>query len=445
MTILPDMDALVLEKPVPVGTASISRPSPALRNLLIVAAAVFFIVRGPLIPLLQGSLLDLRVHYAATRAFWAGENPYDLQTLDRVWAQAGAPAEQAPDPDSPSLYPPTSFLFLAPFLVLSWHAAVIAWLGIHMLALAALFYCWSNELPAMAIPRMRFWLGICVLILAPLQNAIDHGQTTATVFILVGFAILAANHRKDLAAGLLLAVAMCFKPHLALCLLFYYLVIGRRRIVFFAAAVVAALGAIALGQLWWHHIPWLHDVLANIAGSTAPGGVNDPSLHNGRSEHILNLAVIVYRFTEDRLVVTTLVWTTTVLLAGLCVGPVLRMPKTSANHLLACATILVISTLPLYHRYYDGAFFLFALAWVLIWGENLNPALRTLIIVCSLVFLSPQGTLRVTARHLHIGPAVTETPAWRLLVIYPAWATLGLSIAMVLALREHYVKTRNLL
>src|SRR6266513_3173468 len=103
-------------------------PGRVLGWLFVVVAGLVFIIRGPARTIRSGD--DLAPPYGAARAWLLGQDPYDNASLSRVLLAAGRETDATGRPAfNPSLYPPSTFVFLTPFALLSWPMARWAFLA----------------------------------------------------------------------------------------------------------------------------------------------------------------------------------------------------------------------------------------------------------------------------------------------------------------------------
>src|ERR1700733_11329248 len=119
---------------------------------------------------------DLGMPYLGARAWLEGSIPYDRETLPRIQHAADAQSFNFNLEYLPPVYPPTTFVLLAPLALLSWPAAMHVWeicaivmllLSIHaLLNLAGLR--WRD-------PRALLFVLFCI-VFAPLRNAFAMGQ-----------------------------------------------------------------------------------------------------------------------------------------------------------------------------------------------------------------------------------------------------------------------------
>jgi len=76
---------------------------------------------------------DFQVYYFATKAFWTGHNPYDVQYISQLMPQPAF---------SPFVYPPYALYLFYPFTLLELAASQIAWLAVRLVALVLLLIGW---------------------------------------------------------------------------------------------------------------------------------------------------------------------------------------------------------------------------------------------------------------------------------------------------------------
>jgi hypothetical protein len=328
-----------------------------------------------------------------------------------------------------------SYLLFAPVALLPWRVATAVWLVVHLGALFALLYMWNQRLADDVKTGWRSALLIWVLAFTPLQVSVANGQPTLSVFILIGFAILATDAGSEFLVAAILAAALCLKPQLAVGLLVYYLVSGRQRVFWLSTTITALIAVIAVTWLNLHQIPWLRDWSANLRDATSPGGISDPSPSNPLSVQIISLEVIAYCLTNNRVVARAIAWIITALLLIVVVPHLRRRSGDLRGELLSSAAIIAISLLPIYHRYYDGVFFLYALCsaiWLLSRGESILPWFSAL--ACALLYLIPPAAVAAMGRRFGLdGTAVHSL--WHIVQIYPAWAALGIAVSLTFALR----------
>ena len=230
-----------------------------------------------------------------------GGNPYDMAAVRDRWAAAGGTADVTPDPyDTPSVYPPTTLLVVAPLAATArWPAARVAWAAVNLAAVLSVppALAWLAGLRR-TDPR-ALALAAVTLTMVAVRQGVSGGQPVVVALAAVVFAAVAARRRWDVAAGLLLALAVAVKAPVGGPFVGYWLLRRRWRAVGVAAAVVAVLTAAAVGRLQRSAPGWASTLAANLSRSTAAGGINDPSRHNPQRLQLVDLPALVHLFTDD--------------------------------------------------------------------------------------------------------------------------------------------------
>jgi hypothetical protein len=199
------------------------------------------------------------------RALFEGGEParfYDIATYNDALAQmlgAGYPGQNWPNP-------PTALVVMAPFGLLNYFPALVAWAAVSFLA----FYLAGRrevaDLRTLAIVAVSPAALLCVL------SGQSSLLTTAALL-----AIFAQLDKRPLLAGVLIGL-LTVKPQLGILFPFALIVSGRWR-VFVAAGVTAVLllaASVALGGIEsWHAyivkaLPLQREVLQDAAGTAMP-------------------------------------------------------------------------------------------------------------------------------------------------------------------------------
>ena len=244
----------------------------ALAVAWVAVAATMFVVRGPARALAKGD--DLAPPYAATRAFLEGVNPYSDTVLARVLTESGRELDaDGRPPYNPSLYPPPTFVALAPLALTSWPVARIAFL---VIALA--LFAW--HIPALfrladlgAETTGALWLLGGTLALAPYHTGIALGQLAIPCVALVVVALALMRGGQWMGGGVALGIASLLKPQLAGPFILYAVLRGHRRASLVAVALGAAATLTSLGWLAANDVSWLstwREVTASIQVANGP-------------------------------------------------------------------------------------------------------------------------------------------------------------------------------
>jgi hypothetical protein len=199
------------------------------------------------------------------RALFEGGEPsrfYDVATYNDALAQmlgAGYPGQNWPNP-------PTALVVMAPFGLLGYFPALMAWAAVSFLAFYLAGRCEIADRRTLAITAVSPAALLCVL------SGQSSLLTTAALL-----AIFAQLDKRPILAGVLIGL-LTVKPQLGILFPFALIASGRWR-VFFAAGVTALAllaASVALGGIEsWHTyiikaLPLQREVLQDAAGTAVP-------------------------------------------------------------------------------------------------------------------------------------------------------------------------------
>lgn len=253
------------------------------------------------------------------------------------------------------------------------------------LSLASLIHLRWNE------PRTYVFCAL-LLGLAPFHTGMAAGSIAIVVVATTAVVYLAAERRQDILAGTLLAIAVSLKPQIGLPFLLYFLVCRRWRLAGTALGIVALVAAVAVLRLTIAGTPWFENYLYDNYMLFSRGSLGDFTEANPIRFGLVNLQVLLYVILHDRAIANGLALAVGVI-AGLWWFFLLNRRSGSGQQLLALSTLVAISLLPIYHRFYDASLLVFPLAWTL---TDLTGELRSLgriAFFLILPFLAPGGTL----------------------------------------------------
>jgi hypothetical protein len=361
--------------------------------LLAVALAAFF-HRG-VSRAISGSW-DFTMVYAAARQVAVGGDPYAFDATYDGFVEAGGIGRPRDPLWFNSLYPPTTYTLLAPLGLLDWKPASWVWLGLNVLATAAVAG-WLLRHRPLAQPRTRAWLAVGLWLgVAPLHTAVAFGQLSVIVLALM-LPLLGpfdaeppASRRRwrrpgTLGAGLMLGVAGLLKPQLVLPLALILLATPRRAAVGWAAALAGVVAAAAWWRLNQTAPAWLEHWAEQI-NWFAGQGFADPTAANAKSFQMIHLEPWLHRAwpggtgPAEALRVLGAGLPLAVLLAGwawLLLGrPRLGRPRRPVKSpspaagpvrdpaLLWLALAAVLTLMMAYHRTYDAVLLVVPALWV---------------------------------------------------------------------------------
>ena len=411
--------------------------------LLILAAGVEFGVRGPLRAARLGrGWNDFLSPYIQAKVWTKGLDPYSLKVFLSEWpADLHRPDFVAHDAADgtlvarrgvPSPYPLTSFVLLAPFSVLPWATAHAVWTVVNLLA----FACSLGALVSLTgldwkEPRALLFLAIA-LALAPIHTGISTGNPAVLVVGLCVGTVWAANRERAKLAGILLGAAVCLKPQVGLCFVLYYLVRRRWSVAGMACGWTAVIAVIAASRL--SGVPWLPTYLQDNKSVFGPGAINDFTPLNPVWYNMVNLQVLLWQVVRSAGLANLLA-----LLLGalsLAIWLWLFTKHQPTSELLEISCLIVLSLLPVYHRFYDAELLILPLAWSLTAVKGQHKRLALLTLVCILPFLAPGASLLNQLAEGGRIPVAIGSPWWWnvFAVSHEVWALLALGFLLLCAM-----------
>ncbi|WP_297614511.1 glycosyltransferase 87 family protein [Nocardia sp.] len=175
---------------------------------------------------ITGGFIDLQVYRLGVQALWHGGDMYGQ--LPQTTIGIGLPF----------IYPPFAALVLAPFALVPWDAARIAFFVTSVAALAISFYLVARRVwPGESRQRLGLWVTACAtplaLLLEPTHSTLDFGQVNLLLMVLVVADCLA--EKPTWRRGMLIGIAAAVKLTPAAFILFFLI---RRD---YKAAVTAAI------------------------------------------------------------------------------------------------------------------------------------------------------------------------------------------------------------
>jgi hypothetical protein len=266
--------------------------------------------------------------------------------------------------DANCIYPPTAFLEMLPFALLSWPAMHLLWPILTALAIcAAAFLCADLcTLSGSGLAALAAMLAICWAIYTETAGIIALGNSVAFAVLFLAIAAWCVLRERHLWPGAIaLALSLGLKPQLGIFILLWILLQPRfpRRLAIRAIAVAVVLGIAALILVFANPAmrAWNAELRSNLALSQLPGAGLDPSPLNYRSATMTNLQAffsaafghalpfVVIAIASALLILLYLAW---------------RRHRTQPANIVALAALTTLTLVPFYHREYDTILLLLA-------------------------------------------------------------------------------------
>ena len=406
-------------------------------------AGVDFLVRGPLRGIKNVEWNDFISLYIQSRLWVNGVDPYSMPDFFVEWpvglarprfvSQEAADGTLIAKRGVPSPYPLTSFVVLAPLSLLPWPLARAVWIVLNVIAFGLTLGMLASLAAAKwTESRTQIFLAMG-LALAPFHTGFATLNPTVLVVGLSVGAVWAATRGRQMAAGILLGIAVCVKPQLGLCFLLYYLVRRRWNVAAIACGWTAAVALIAICRLAVSSVPWLSTYLENSRRVFAPGAINDFTRSNPVWYNMINLQVLFWQMARNVSFANWLAASAGIVLLGFWLW---LIRHDSSCQLLEVSALVVLSLLPMYHRFYDAALLIWPLGWSLLILKRQYRNLVLLIIACIIPFLLPGAALLdQLAEKGRVPSRIVHHWSWDALIVsHQVWMVLILCTVLLAAL-----------
>lgn len=402
-------------------------------SLFLLAALAAFMVRGPWRALHSGGG-DFSAPYVESVRFKQKLNPYISTEFLSSWHEAGAPQWAVVDLSMQHpVYPPSTLVLIAPFSLMSWHKALAAYVLLCTVLYGYLLYRLAMLIDEGWNSWERTGFVAFGLMLSPIHTAIGVANLSMLAFILCMYSVLAAQERKDIAAGVLLALALCIKPTSGIGILVYTLFCRRWRLISALAGVTSLVFAAAMVRMLQIPPVWKISYRENVAYLFGHDGAANFASPGEAHFDLLNLQVPFFEISHSTRWANSLSWITIGILGAVWMLLILSNRKLLQDSATLSVAVL-LGLLPIYQRNYNAGFVLLALLWVF---QNFHRPLAKGIIAVSTVFLLPgEALLRVYADHIPL--AIRQSMLWNVIVLPQAtWAVLSIALLLLAAMATY--------
>jgi hypothetical protein len=408
--------------------------------LLLIVSATEFALRGPVRLLMHGTTWnDFLSPYIQAKAWAHGSDPYSPRSLISFWpADNERPFWVDAEASNgllekkrgmPSPYPMPSLVIIAALTPLPWVAALIFWtvlstVAVLLAALALLSICGCS----LADRRSQLFVAV-MLALAPLHTGLGNANPVVLAVSLAALSHWAVSTKRETIAGFLLAIAICLKPTVGGGLLIYYVVRRKWRIAGMTcliAVFISGIGAIRMASAGVH---WWASYAENTRKMFATGSVDDFTRSARLRFDMINVQIVLGSFLTSPVLVNTI---SRLLAVFLFVVWLLRcMRRQSKTGLLEISTVLVLSLVAVYHRFYDAVLLIWPVAWsILLVKKNWVTGLT--MVAIAPFFVPGQAMLAELTGSGQISSAVAGSWWWNGVVLpHQAWFLLLLSALLL--------------
>lgn len=412
------------------------------RNILVLVLLLIslgeFWIRGPLRLLHAAGWNDFMSPYIQAKAWAEGKDPYSAQVLVSLWPADNARPTWA-DMDAaqgalerkrgmPTPYPLTSLVLLSPFTLMHWTTAFRLWVlltvgAVLASAVALISICNASIWQ----PRSQLFLA-AMFALAPMHTGLAAGNPAMLSISLGVFAIAAALSGRTTWAGILLAIAVCLKPTVAIGLLLYFFARREWKITAISSALVVLVELTGIFRCLTSGLHWLSSYLADADRIFGPGSLADFTRAGAVRFNMVNGQIFFYSLFANARAANLLCWLTFFLLAAWWAFLSFR---SRGSEVLVISAISILSLVPIYHRAYDAGLLVWPLAWSILLVRHSNRVLPTLILITPF-FLPGPALLSDLAQTGRIPAVVSSSWWWSALVLsHEAWGLILLSLILL--------------
>lgn len=434
------------------GTVHLSSKWRTLLACMVMLAASEFVIRGPGRALIQEhEFNDLLSPYVQTQLWIHGYDPYSPKSLLDYWPSSAAqfpfPADEVLNGSMlrnhgiPTAYPPTCFVVLAPLALMSWPISKIIW-AITTAMLFVIMICALISVGELKNDkRCLYAFLIFAFLLAPFHTGIAIENIGIAATELGVIAIWTTQKKENLATSLLLVFAISLKPQIGLCFLAFYLLNRRWRIVGITTLAESAIAFIAIARMQTGGVAWLSSYKLANRTLFAAGVLSNFAPENPTRFGLINLQVVLYNLFGTRFEINFFAVGIALCLFALFLWLIPGRTR-SENDFLQLSAIVVISLLPVYHRFYDASLLIVPVRYFIAGiGIRRVPSLLGLALI--IPFFVPGGSLlQVLQDNGQISPVLTKAWWWSLIVMpHQIWCLLLLSVLLLYCLSRTEVSS----
>ena len=345
--------------------------------VMLIGNAVFLLLGVGLATTSPVEMVDFRGLYFPTQCLLQHCNPYNEDEVLRFTAaaQGGRPQDVVRAREVMRyIYPPTTFVFTAPFAMLPWGVAHFLWMTLIAGSLIfSSFLIWS--LGADYAPVAS---GILIgFLLANSEMLMVTGNVAGIAISFCLISVWCFLRNRFVWAGILcLAISLIVKPHDAALVWLFFLLAGgvHRKRAWQTLLVTLALSLPVV--LWvWHVSPnWMQGLHTNIAECSAPGGPMDPGITSSGAHGlgmVVSLQTVFAVFWDDPRFYNPASYLVCAPLLLLWAFVTLRFRSSYTREWLALAAIAPLTLLPIYHRQQDTKLLLLTIpACAMLWAAG---------------------------------------------------------------------------
>ncbi len=382
--------------------------------LLLLGAAIFLLVGLALKHVSSISMGDFKVVYYSARCLLKNGDPYLERDVLRVYQAEGRerPSESVLNRQVMTryFYPPTAFVFTAPFAFLGFGPGQLLWMlfsaGGLILAAVLAFDLAADFAPVISGALLGFLLMNSLWLLMI-------GNSAAIVVSLCSIAVWCFLKERFVPVGVLcLALSLAVKPHDSGLVWLFFLLAGgtfrKRALQTLLVFAVLCLPAV----LWVTHVSphWIQEARSNMLTFSGVTGLTDPAATGMAGRYLdsfVQLQSAVSIVWADPLVYNSITYVICGVMLLIWAIVTVRLRPIQGRSWLALAAITPLSMLPIYHLQHDAKLLILTVpACAMLWSEGGIIGLMAVIVTAAGIAVNGDifTTIRIALTHQFVVP-----------------------------------------
>jgi hypothetical protein len=303
-----------------------------------------FLARGPYKALVtekgvHNESIDFGPVFGATRAWLHGKDPYDTPTVISEFRAGGGTKIINPNVYFPTLLPFAAIASWAP-----WETAIRIWLAMGLLAWG--FAIWGVATLIRSTAAFKYMVFLYGLASWPAAMNIRWGQPSTVCCALTIWSVWLSLRNRWWLSGILLGLAACWKPTIAVAAVFVFLVQRSFRPLLVGAGTFGAVYACVILSALPSSLRWAAELRGIMASSVVY------EITGSEVIDFVNFQPLVGVFTGDRIMANGISYA---LVGAILLTFMLKIRHLRANDIPAekLALAVPLALLVVYHRYPD--------------------------------------------------------------------------------------------
>ena len=403
-------------------------------TILLSVCSCFAVVWGlALASAARGRIVDFKNVYFGERCLVQHHDPYNQNELLKIYFAGGG--ERAPEASEGyrtqmivacQMYLPGAIFLLAPFGLLPWPAAYLAWIALTVCGITtAAVLMWRIASRYAASPPL-YLISFLLLNSGVLFAGGNAAGMVVSLCIIAAWCFL--EDRLINFGIVCMAVSLAIKPHDGGLVWLYFLLAGAplRKSALKSLLVAALLGVIGLAWIQPISPHWLAELQQNVQQYAIPGSYNDPGPVGNKivgPGMIIDLQTVTSIVRDDPAFYNIAAYLLCAPLVLFWAFLTIRSSFSKTRAWFGLGAIAPLALLPVYHRPYDAKLLLLAIpACAILWSAGQIRAWISLTLTgMAVVFTSdlPLALLSILTKDLQV-PTGASGAAITILLMRPA-------------------------